>query len=82
MRLPPSQQILQPDIPPAAKAAPVTKIMQPSDQRDIERLYQKGVEHVTRGEYLQATAMFMRRLQIDPENAPAQKGLEHIRSRP
>ncbi|MDX6768095.1 MAG: hypothetical protein SF051_01070, partial [Elusimicrobiota bacterium] len=74
--------------PAAAPAAPppaaVIKPKAPSgDPRDVERLYQKGVEHYARGEYLQATAMFIRIIQIDPENAQARKALERIdRRRP
>lgn len=48
------------------------------DPRDIADLYQKGVEYYARGEYLQATAMFMRILQIDPQNAQARKAMERI----
>ena len=36
------------------------------------------MEHYARGEYLQASAMFLRILQIDPENAQARKALERI----
>lgn len=52
-----------------------------ADPAEIERLYQRGVEHYARGEYLQATAMFMRILQSDPENAQARKALERIQRR-
>jgi tetratricopeptide (TPR) repeat protein len=48
------------------------------DPRDVQLLYQKGVEHYSRGEYLQASGMFMRILQIDPDNEPARKALERI----
>ncbi|MBI3566449.1 MAG: tetratricopeptide repeat protein [Elusimicrobia bacterium] len=48
------------------------------DLREVERLYQNGVEHYARGEYLQASAMFLRILQIDPENEQARKALERI----
>jgi tetratricopeptide (TPR) repeat protein len=51
------------------------------DPRDIENLYQRGVEHYARGEYLQASAMFLRILQIDPDNEQARKALERIESR-
>jgi hypothetical protein len=36
------------------------------------------VEHYARGEYLQASAMFLRILQIDPNNEQASKALERI----
>jgi tetratricopeptide (TPR) repeat protein len=66
-----------------APAAAVAPRRPAGDTRDVERLYQKGVEHYARGEYLQATAMFIRILQIDPENAQARKALERIdRRRP
>jgi tetratricopeptide (TPR) repeat protein len=58
-----------------AQAAPKAAA---GDTRDVDRLFQKGVEHYARGEYLQATAMFMRILQIDPQNAQARKALERI----
>jgi tetratricopeptide (TPR) repeat protein len=44
----------------------------------VEKLYLKGVEHYARGEYLQASAMFLRILQIDPNNAQARKALDRI----
>ncbi len=47
----------------------------------VERLFQKGVEHYARGEYLQATAMFMRILQIDPTNAQALKAMERLQNK-
>jgi tetratricopeptide (TPR) repeat protein len=62
--------------PAAAPAAPV----KPARTADVERLYQKGIEHYARGEFLQATAMFMRILQIDPDNAQALKALETLKS--
>ncbi|MBI3298920.1 MAG: hypothetical protein HYZ75_12190 [Elusimicrobia bacterium] len=51
------------------------------DPREVERLYQKGVEHYARGEQLQATAAFMRVLQLDPENVPARRALERLKKR-
>ncbi len=50
------------------------------DPRDVGRLFQKGVEHYARGEYLQATAMFMRILQMDPNNSQARKALDRIQA--
>ena len=48
------------------------------DPRDVQALYQKGVEHYARGEYLQASGKFRRILLIDPENEQARKALEKI----
>ncbi len=59
------------------KAAPAAA-SRPGDPRDVQILYQKGVEHYARGEYLQASAMFLRILQIDPENEQARKALERL----
>ncbi len=50
-----------------------------SDPREIEALYQKGLEHYARGEKVLATAAFERILYLDPENVPAQKALDRIR---
>lgn len=72
-------------LPAAAPAAPVTTPASAAatgphggDPRDIADLYQKGVEHYARGEYLQASAKFLRILHIDPDNAQAGKALERI----
>ena len=51
------------------------------DARVIENLYQKGMEHYAAGEYLEAQAMFLRILQIDPQNERALKALERSGSR-
>ncbi|MDP3541704.1 MAG: type IX secretion system membrane protein PorP/SprF [Elusimicrobiota bacterium] len=67
------------ELPRRASASPSPS----GDPREVEGLYQKGVEHYARGEYLQASAMFLRILRIDPANAPARKALERIdRARP
>lgn len=63
---------------PAPAAAPRRAAAASGDPRAIEGLYQKGVEHYARGEYLQASALFLRILRIDPGNAPALKALERI----
>jgi tetratricopeptide (TPR) repeat protein len=72
--------IAAPQVPraePAARPAPSPA----GDPRDVEALYQNGVEHYARGEYLQASAMFLRILQIDPSNEQAHKALDRIQSR-
>jgi tetratricopeptide (TPR) repeat protein len=60
------------------QAAPAVRARGEGDPRDVQKLYQRGVEFYARGEYLQATAMFMRILQIDPGNDQARKALERI----
>jgi tetratricopeptide (TPR) repeat protein len=66
----------------AAPEAPASAVPSPvapaGDPRDVEKLYQSGVEHYARGEYLQASAMFLRILRIDPGNEQARKALERI----
>jgi tetratricopeptide (TPR) repeat protein len=64
---------------PAVEAPAAAAPAKPARTADVERLYQKGVEHYSRGEYLQATAMFMRILQIDPSNALARKALATLK---
>ncbi len=76
----PAPLISAPVIPYTA-VAPLPAPAPTGDPRDVENLYEKGVEHYARGEYLQASAMFLRILQIDPENDQARKALERIRSR-
>ncbi len=60
----------------SAGAAPKKAV---ADPRFVERLYNRAIEHYARGEYLQAEAMFLWILQIDPQNLPAQKALERIK---
>ena len=66
---------------PAVPAKTEQPAKAPADPREVERLYQKGVEHYARGESLQATAAFMRVLQMDPDNAPARRALERLQRR-
>ncbi|MBI3548151.1 MAG: hypothetical protein HY078_03760 [Elusimicrobia bacterium] len=72
---------VQPAPAPQPAAAPLTPSIKPGDERDIPSLYQRGVEHYARGEYLQATSAFVRILKIDPNNEQARKALERIRLR-
>ena len=48
------------------------------DPRDLEKLYEVGIEYYARGETAQAAATFQRILDLDPENVPARKALERI----
>ena len=43
------------------------------------RQYKEGVRYYAEGEYLQATASFMRALELDPGNEEARKALERLR---
>ena len=80
--LKPRQPVVRRAARPRPSARPKIRKPKPrGDVRNVRRLYQKGVEHYARGEYLQATAMFMRILQIDPENTAARNALERVRRR-
>lgn len=70
---------------PAAAAAPaVQAAAQPAakagarDAREIERLYQQGADHYTKGDYGRAADVFRKILTMDPENTQAKKALERI----
>ncbi|MBI4370850.1 MAG: type IX secretion system membrane protein PorP/SprF [Elusimicrobia bacterium] len=63
---------------PASAPAPAAAPARRGDPRDIQSFYEKGVEHYARGEYLQASAMFLLILQIDPQNEQARKALDRI----
>ncbi|MEK7745655.1 MAG: hypothetical protein AAB576_03240 [Elusimicrobiota bacterium] len=66
---------------PPAAAGPA-KAKPPSDPAESARLYDKGVEHYARGEYLQASSLFMRALELDAANAKARKALERLKLKP
>lgn len=69
------------------KSAPTPKSAAPAgsltteEVTRVERLYERGLRHFAKGENLQATAMFMRILQIDPGNVQAKKALERLERR-
>ena len=46
---------------------------------EVDEIYKKGVKHYARGEFLQATAAFLRVLELDPGNPKATKALERLR---
>ena len=71
----------EPVVPSTAAASAAVSPLSAADRKDVEGLYQKAVEHYARGEFLQATALFNRILQIDPRNAQAQKALERLKSK-
>ena len=59
---------------PAAPAPQITS----RDRAEIARLYKQGVDDYAAGNYLNATAAFLKILEIDPNNAEANKALERI----
>lgn len=52
------------------------------DPKAIERLYDQGVAHYARGEYLQAASDFYRVLELDPEHALAKSALARLKLKP
>ena len=64
--------------PPPKKAAPRKK----AGPKEIEALQKKGIKYYAAGEYLQATTVFLRILELDPGNADATKALKRLRLGP
>lgn len=62
---------------PAPRPAPVAAPRANPDES--ARQYKEGVRFYAEGEYLQATASFMRALELDPGNEEARKALERLR---
>jgi len=53
-----------------------------ADPKQVSQLYTQGVKYYAEGQYLQATTMFLRVLELDPGNADATKALERLRLEP
>ncbi len=69
------------DAPSAAPiVAPIT--IKPIDPNEIQALYKKGIKHYASGEYLQATTVFLRILELNPGNADAAKALKRLQLGP
>jgi tetratricopeptide (TPR) repeat protein len=66
------------------QAPPSTEEQAPStvDPKQVAQLYTQGVKYYAEGQYLQATTMFLRVLELDPGNADATKALERLRMEP
>lgn len=66
---------------PSEKAAPPkpAKPLGAAEKKRLEELYELGVAHYAQGEYLQATTLFLRILEADPEHAEAKKALSRLR---
>jgi tetratricopeptide (TPR) repeat protein len=71
------QRATQPPTTQNAPAAPAPQITS-RDRAEIARLYKQGVDDYAAGNYLSATAEFLKILEIDPNNAEANKALERI----
>ncbi|MBI4423825.1 MAG: hypothetical protein HY554_08865 [Elusimicrobia bacterium] len=66
---------------PPARPAPA-RPASPSLRKRVERLYEDGVAYYARGEYLQATSLFVRVLELDPDHALARSALARLRLKP
>lgn len=49
---------------------------------ELQALYKKGIKYYASGEYLQATTVFLRILELDPGNADATKALKRLQLGP
>ena len=65
--------------PAAARVSAAGKRARRISPRAVARIYDRGVAHYARGEYLQATADFMRVLELDPAHALARRALARLR---
>lgn len=64
----------------AATAPPAPKKPAPkATAAELDALYKKGVRYYASGEYLQATTVFLRLLELDPGNAEAAKALKRLK---
>jgi Flp pilus assembly protein TadD len=63
---------------PPKKTAPRKK----AGPKEIAALQKKGIKYYAAGEYLQATTVFLRILDLDPGNADATKALKRLRLGP
>lgn len=66
---------------PQKSAAPQGRKINSRQRKEIMRLYRRGVDDYASGDYIHATAAFLRILQIDPNNAEARKALERMSQR-
>lgn len=81
---------LPPPAPPRVRRPPVRKppTGKPpktpirSDREEAQSAYLAGVEKYAAGEYLAATTLFMKALDIDPTHEPARKALERLKLKP
>lgn len=62
---------------PPVKKGPETVVL--TDKEEAQAAYQEGVEKYASGEYLAATTLFMKALDIDPTHEPARKALGRLK---
>lgn len=70
---------MEPPPPPRPKPAPSKKR---PDPKAVEKLYDQGVAHYAKGEYLQAASAFYQALELDPEHALAKSALARLKLKP
>lgn len=75
----PAPKTAGPEPPKRPRRRPPTKRPNP---KAIERLYDQGVAHYAKGEYLQAASSFMQVLELDPEHALAKSALARLKLKP
>ncbi|MBI3288595.1 MAG: hypothetical protein HYZ74_03650 [Elusimicrobia bacterium] len=68
---------------PAGKPPKVPPVKAPAaSPAEIQALYKKGIKYYASGEYLQATTLFLRILELDPGNPDATKALKRLQLGP
>lgn len=65
---------------PPVKRGPKVPVL--TDREEAQAAYTQGVEKYAAGEYLAATTLFMKALDIDPTHEPARKALERLKLKP
>lgn len=78
---PPPPRVRRPPVrKPPVKRGPKAPVL--TDREEAQAAYTQGVEKYAAGEYLAATTLFMKALDIDPTHEPARKALERLKLKP
>ncbi|TPW17393.1 MAG: hypothetical protein FD126_3661 [Elusimicrobia bacterium] len=78
---PPPPRVRRPPVrKPPVKKGPQVPVL--TDKEEAQAAYQQGVEKYASGEYLAATTLFMKALDIDPTHEPARKALGRLKMKP
>lgn len=78
----PSPKTGEPEKPKPPRPRPAAAAKAPPDPKLVEKLYDQGVAHYAKGEYLQAASAFMQVLELDPEHALARSALARLKLKP
>lgn len=78
---PPPARVHKPPVRKPTKK-PGRKVPVLPDREEAQAAYTQGVEKYAAGEYLAATTLFLKALDIDPTHEPARKALERLKMKP